>query len=73
MVMRRKETENEKFGVAPLNGRQSIWVFWKGAKVEEHMKQYRTTSCKVKFDVLGAKADNITSLEQLPIEFMSVI
>ena len=33
--MRRKKTENEMFVLAPLNGRQSMWVFWKDAKVEE--------------------------------------
>jgi len=35
-VMRRKETENGEFSLAPLNGRQSVRIYRKDAKVEEH-------------------------------------
>jgi len=58
MAMRRKKTENRKrmFVLAPLNGRQSMCVIWKDAKVEERTELsqsdsrqgYRCIRCKNK-------------------------
>jgi len=34
------ETENGEFSLAPLNGRQSVRIYRKDAKVEEHERKF---------------------------------
>jgi len=38
-----KKTENRMLVLAPLNGRQSMWVIWKDAKVEERTELSQVT------------------------------